>query len=490
MFGKGKNKPSQSEIDGVQYRRAKTWQIALAQMNSGATMCFYMLIGYINYVGNVGFGLLLATVGVILTVTRVFDAITDPLISFLIDKTNTRFGKIRIFMLGGWLLESLSILLLFVWMNGKGFGLGVFIALYMLYIIGYTMSNMAGQIVSPVLTNDPKQRPLVGVWATVYNYLVPIIISMGITVVILPRYGNEFTVPMLATSAIFCVTFSFVLMMLATIGISTIDKPENFKGVSTERVKVKDMWNILKSNRALQTYIIAQTSDKIAIQVAGQSIITTLLYGIVIGNMQLSTIINMIAMLPGIIFAILGARYAGKHGSKKSLVTWTKACIVGTLALIAMFIFTQSKRVADVALLSGVYLILTLVVNSFKMCVTTSTNAMMADIIDYELDRSGNYMPGTVTGVYSLIDKIVSAFGATIAAVCVSFIGYTAVAPQPTDPWTPGIFWMAMGLSYGLPILGWICTLFAMKYSPITKEGMVEVQKRIADKKAAIKAAE
>lgn len=488
MFGK--KKPSQSEIDGVQYRRAKTWQIALAQMCSGANMCFYMLVGYANYVGNVGYGLLLATVGLILTGTRIFDAITDPIISFLIDKTNTRFGKIRIFMLGGWLLESTAILMLFSWMNGKGHGIVMFIVLYMLYIIGYTMSNMAGQIVSPILTNDPKQRPLVGVWATVYNYLVPIIISMGITVVILPRFGNEFTVPMLATAAMFCVTFSFVLMMLATIGISSIDKPENFKGISSERVKLKDMVSVLKSNRALQTYIVAQTSDKIAIQVAGQSIITTLLYGIVIGNMQLSTIINMIAMLPGIIFAILGARYAGKHGSKKSLVTWTKACIIGTLLLVVLFVVTQSQRIADVALLSGIYLILTLIVNSFKMCVTTSTNAMIADIIDYELDRSGNYMPGTVTGVYSLIDKIVSSLGSTIAALCVSIIGYTAVAPQPTDPWTPGIFWMALAISYGLPIVGWICTLVAMKFSPISKETMVEVQKRIADKKAAAKAAE
>ena len=488
MFGK--TKPSQSEIDGVQYRRAKTWQIALAQMNSGASMCFYMLIGYANYVGNVGYGMLMASVGVVLTGTRILDAITDPLISMLIDKTNTRFGKIRLFMLGGWLLESLAILMLYNWFSGQGHGMMMFIVLYVLYIIGYTMSNMAGQIVSPVLTNDPKQRPLVGVWATVYNYLVPIIISMGITVVILPRFGNEFTVPMLATAATFCITFSFVLMLLATIGISAIDKPENFQGISKERVKLKDMLGVLKSNRALQTYIVAQTSDKIAIQTAGQSIIVTLLYGIVIGNMQLSTIINMIAMLPGIVFAIFGARYAGKHGSKKSLVTWTKACIAGTVLLIVLFAATSSQRIADVAVLSAIYLILTLVVNGFKMCVTTSTNAMIADIIDYELDRSGNYMPGTVTGVYSLIDKLVSSLGATIAAVCVSLIGYTTAAPQPTDERTMPVFWMALALSYGLPILGWICTLFAMKFSPLSKETMVAVQKRIADKKAAAKAAE
>ena len=36
MFGK--KKPSQSEIDGVQYRRAPTWCIAIGEMQGGAGM--------------------------------------------------------------------------------------------------------------------------------------------------------------------------------------------------------------------------------------------------------------------------------------------------------------------------------------------------------------------------------------------------------------------------------------------------------------------
>ena len=42
---------------------------------------------------------------------------------------------------------------------------------------------------------------------------------------------------------------------------------------------------------------------------------------------------------------------------------------------------------------------------------------------------------------------------------------------------------MTLALTYGLPILGWICTLVALKYSPLSKEKMVEVQKNIQDKK-------
>ena len=42
-----------------------------------------------------------------------------------------------------------------------------------------------------------------------------------------------------------------------------------------------------------------------------------------------------------------------------------------------------------------------------------------------------------------------------------------------------------MAVKYGLPILGWACTLLAMRFCKLGKEEMVEVQKRIADKKAA-----
>ena len=42
-----------------------------------------------------------------------------------------------------------------------------------------------------------------------------------------------------------------------------------------------------------------------------------------------------------------------------------------------------------------------------------------------------------------------------------------------------------MVLKFALPIIGWIITLVAMRSCPLTKEEMVNVQKRIAEKKAA-----
>ena len=90
-----------------------------------------------------------------------------------------------------------------------------------------------------------------------------------------------------------------------------------------------------------------------------------------------------------------------------------------------------------------------------------------------------------MTGVYSLIDKAVSSVSALIATGAVALIGYTQTLPQPEDPLTPGVFWMTMVLMYGFPLGGWFVTLVSMKFCSLDKEEMVEVQRRIADKKAA-----
>ena len=50
---------------------------------------------------------------------------------------------------------------------------------------------------------------------------------------------------------------------------------------------------------------------------------------------------------------------------------------------------------------------------------------------------------------------------------------------------TTALFWMTMFVKFGLPILGWLATLAAMRFCKLDKAEMVEVQKRIADKKAA-----
>lgn len=90
-----KKKPTASEVDGVQYRRAKLWQIICYACNGLVGMSVYSLIGMASYSASIGYGITTAAVGIILTCSRILDGITDPLLAFVYDRVNTKFGKLR-----------------------------------------------------------------------------------------------------------------------------------------------------------------------------------------------------------------------------------------------------------------------------------------------------------------------------------------------------------------------------------------------------------
>lgn len=480
-------KVTQSELDGVQYRRAKLWQIILYSCNALVSMSVYTLIGMASYSASLGYGISTAIVGVILTCARIFDGITDPMLALLYDKVNTRFGKLRILFISGYLIEAIALLAMFDAFSSKGHGLPTFVLLYVIYIIGYTIANMTGQTIPAIMSNDPKQRPTIGVWQTAFNYLVPMAMTVVLNMVLLPRFGGNYNQDFLTAAVWISMAVAGAGVILVCIGISEYDKPQYYQGIEKkDPIKVRDMVDVLKGNKPLQAYIAAQASDKIAQQTAAQSVITTMLFGIVIGDMSLATMLSVISMLPSIIFAVFGAKYAGKYGSKNAIVTWSKICMAIAGISIVFFVVIDPQTISTFGVTMVLYVILTLALNGSKMCVTTADTSFMADIIDYELDRSGRYVPAVVTGTYSLIDKLISSVSALLATGAVAIIGYTNSMPQPTDPLTTPVFVVTMIIYFGFPILGWIVTLIAMKDCKLTKEEMVEVQKRIEAKKAAL----
>ena len=70
------------------------------------------------------------------------------------------------------------------------------------------------------------------------------------------------------------------------------------------------------------------------------------------------------------------------------------------------------------------YLVLWCLMKGLNMVATNSLNPMLADVIDYELYRSGVYCPGTIGSLFSLADKVISSLGPTIVAILCALIGF------------------------------------------------------------------
>ena len=102
-----------SNSNHITYNRAKTWQIGLFALNNFATNLYMYLMMYVSYYATGAVGLAVVLVSSLLTSMRMFDAVTDPIIGFLIDKTDTKFGKFRPMIVIGNTILAISVLALY-----------------------------------------------------------------------------------------------------------------------------------------------------------------------------------------------------------------------------------------------------------------------------------------------------------------------------------------------------------------------------------------
>ena len=109
---------------------------------------------------------------------------------------------------------------------------------------------------------------------------------------------------------------------------------------------------------------------------------------------------------------------------------------------------------------------------------------MTADCADYEVYRSGKYVPGLMGTLFSFVDKMISSLAGTFVSLMIAAIGFKTEQPTQDTPYSSGIFWVTMICFIGAPMVGWICNLIAMKFYPLTKEKMAEIQDEIAAIKA------
>ena len=76
-----------------QYKRAHLWQIGFFSLNTCATNLYLAMMTYVSYYANGIAGISVVMISLLLTVMRVFNGVTDPIVGYIIDKAHGRFGN-------------------------------------------------------------------------------------------------------------------------------------------------------------------------------------------------------------------------------------------------------------------------------------------------------------------------------------------------------------------------------------------------------------
>ena len=501
------------ENNGI--NRAKFYQLALFPMNNGATNVYFVLIlSYIATFGNKVLGIAMVFASFMVTGMRVFDAITDPIIGAIIDKTDGKFGKFRPFMVIGNLVMAVSVIALYIltplvpttmmWLRYT-----LFIALYAVWVIGYTFQTSVTRSAQPVLTSDPKQRPLFTVFNTVgslagmgvMQFVGPIVAGNGI--------AGDYNATWFAIMTPVGIAVSILLTILAIVGIWEKDQTKYFGiGGKKDPVKVSEYVSIIKNNKPLQRLMIAGGGCKLALSIATNVTVLCMLYGCMT---QFGTTINeagqvigqnrydslyLIMMVMGYVFSapffLLTVRTSQKHGQKKSLMTYVAVallCYVGVLAMLLLWkqgnpawnlnVFEGALLGSDFKITINLYTILFVLFFGVGYGAYYATAdmpiPMVADCADYETYRSGKFIPGIMGTLFSLVDKLVSSLSATVVSVALLFIGVNEL-PTKATPYAEGMNWVVIALFCLVPMCAWTATLISMKGYELSGERIKTIQ--------------
>ena len=490
----GEQKTTASSVN-----RAKTYQLVLFPLNNGATNVYYVLVlSYIATFGSKVLALSMLFASVMVTGMRLFDAVTDPIIGALMDRTNGRFGKFRPFMVIGNLIMAASILVLYcltplIPASAMGLRYAAFVALYAVWVIGYTFQTSCTRSGQTVLTNDPKQRPLFTIFNTVGSLLGMGAMQFFAPILAKNYEGGYASAGFFRTLAPVGIVISILLTLLAVIGIWEKDQPKYFGigGEKTEKIKVSEYIQIIKNNDPMQRLMVAGAGCKLALSIATNTTVLCMLYGCMMGNYDG---LYLPMMVLGYVFSapffVLTVRTSQKYGQKASLMRYVAVAFVMYIGVLVLLLLWNPENPAlNLALFStegGFHLTLNLYTILFILFFGIGYGAyyatadmpipMVADCSDYETYRSGNYVPGIIGTLFSLVDKLVSSLSSTIVGLAAAAIGFTTTLPGGDDPFRPGMNWVVIILFCIVPMVAWGATLIAMKGYSLTGDKMKEIQ--------------
>ena len=533
-------KPLEDPSTGV--HRARLWEIAFYALNNTSTNAYMILVASISYflVGIVGVGAVLA--GSIVTIMRIWDGVTDPFIGMIVDNTNTKFGKNRPFILIGNAILFIMTFVMFrcIPLIPSGGRFIVFILMYAVYIIGYTFQCVVTKSAQTCLTNDPKQRPIFTMFDATYNVLLMSVFwPVYLSGTLLPNFtltsanaadkiaalvaqnpslervittndegiqvlSGFYNPAMWQHAQLVIGALAAVFACCAIAGLWRKDREKYYGLGKVERIKFKDYADVLAHNRGIQMLVLAASSDKLAMSATGNAAVTMALYGVIFGSYALSGSVSAITGIPVAIFGILGIGYiARRMGQKQCLLvgTWGSMITAGILTVLICFGHKAGMTLPTFQLTKlatwgnlfkgsswsfmGIAFILTYIaMKGFSQLSGNIVIPMTADCADYEVYRTGRYVPGLMGTLFSFVDKLISSLASTFVALVYAAIGFKETLPTEATPYSNALLIATLVCFIGMPLIGWILNVVAMKFYPLSKEKMAEIQDEIARIKA------
>ncbi len=431
---------------------------------------FFLLAFYTDV-----FGLSPAAAGTLFLTARIWDAINDPLMGALADRTRTRWGRYRPWMI--WMAIPMGIagVLMFSTpdLSDQGKVIYAYVT-YFLMMMMYTAVNIPYSALMGVMTPSPEERTALSSYRFVGAFAGGVFVQFSTLLLVRSFGGGDVAAGWQWTMALYGVlaTILFVLTFFAT--------RERVEPIDEGRLTLKDSVECLLENPPLGAMLILGTVILANLAIRGSTVLYYLRYyvgpnelqffGIEIGSIEALVTVYLTSGGIANILGVAATPALSKLLSKRKLYI---ACMSAGTVLTVIYYFLPGSAVTEI-------LCLNLVINLVLGPTAPLMFAMYGDVADFGEWKTGKRTTGLVFSAAMLSLKFGGAVGGYTTGLILSAYGYIANQAQ-SDTALEGILLSVSLIPAALCVLG----VLAMVLYSLDDERMEQIEAELEARRLA-----
>lgn len=428
----------------------------------------YLMIFYTDV-----FGMSAAVVGTMFLITRVWDSLFDPIVGVVADRTETRWGKFRPYLL--WLAVPFGLMAVLTFYTppfGETGKVVYAFVTYSLMMMVYSAINVPYASLLGVMSPHPQDRNVLSTFRMMFAYIGSFVALLLFMPLVNAFTGDDTQQEVQQHGWLMAVGVIAVACTLLFLGCFRLTK-ERVKPVKQAKTPLKTDIHDLLSNRpwwillgaGIASLVFNSIRDGATVYYFKYFVDETAFGDVTIAGIPfvLSGLYLAVGQASNIIGVVLAAPVASKIGKRQTFM-W--AMIIATVLSVVFYFVGRDQ----LGLIFGLQVLISICAGS----VFPLLWSMYADCADYSELKTGNRATGLIFSSSSMSQKFGWAIGTAVTGWLLAAFGFQANAVQNAET----IQGIKMFLSL-LPAVGTALSVAFIFFYPLTEQKMQEITNQL-----------
>lgn len=419
-----------------------------------ASSMFWKLFGtYLLFFYTDVMGLAAGAIGTMFLITRIWDTLFDPVVGVMTDRTSTRWGKFRPYLLYMAIPFGLIGVLTF---TTPGYDItGKLVYAYITYSVMmmiYSLINVPYASLLGVISPDGKERNILASFRMSFAFAGSLI-AFALLEPLVSFFGRSVSLQgswQLSVAVISAICVVLFLLCFAWV-------KERVKPIREEKVSLKDDIKDLFANRPWWILLGAGIAALIFNSIRDGA--TLYYFKYYLGNTTYSALFLMLGQGANILGVILASPIANKLGKKNTYLA--AMVIAGVLSV--LFYWLGKEQL-------GLIFVFQILISACAGMIFPLLWSLYADTADYSEWKTGRRATGLIFSSSSMSQKFGWTIGGALTGWLLEYFGFKANVVQEEGVQT-GILLM---LSF-LPAIGALLSVIFIALYPLTEEKITEI---------------